>query len=140
MPGLVIAAGGVACALEATTFEVAFMTDPIGPKALPYVVASVLVLAGVHAAILPPDRPRWWSRGAGVRSAAATGAFLAYAVALPVVGFFTSTTLVVATLSGLFGAEPKKAVAAAAALSAALWLIFVLALGLPLPIGDLWIR
>ena len=66
--------------------------------------------------------------------AGATGAFLLYAVALGFLGFFLSTTLVVAALSHLYGALPRRGVPAAALLSAGLWLLFVQILALPLPI------
>lgn len=160
-PGILIAAAGMAIGLEALTFDVAFLTDPIGPKALPLLVAAVLVMAGVHATARPrlalhsggppesesgsgvvpsPTQPLEAKRGNLLRTALATLAFLLYAVALPIIGFFLSTTFVVAVLSRLFGADWRKAVAAAAALSAVLWLLFYKGLGLTLPVGDLWIR
>jgi len=139
-PGLLLIAAGVAGALEASTFDVAFMTDPVGPKALPYLVAAIFALAGTHVAFRPRAGIRCPPRPVLVRTGAATVAFLVYAAALPWVGFFASTTLVVATLSLLFGAAPRRALPAAALLSAVLWVVFVRVLGLPLPIGDLWIR
>lgn len=139
-PGVVLMVAGIACGVEASTFDVAFLTDPVGPKALPYLVAAILTLVGAQSALRPPTDGSWMTRSALQRVAAATAAFLVYAVALPWVGFFLSTTFVVATLSRLFGARVRPAAAAAAALAGGLWLIFVLGLGLPLPIGDLWIR
>ena len=139
LPGLALVLAGVACGLEATTFDVAFLTDPVGPKALPLLVASVLVLAGAQAAVRPKIDVRWPGPAAWWRAAAAVAAFLVYALALPWIGFFLSTALVLSALSGLFGAGIRAAVPAAAIVSAALWLLFVQLLGLPLPIGELWI-
>lgn len=138
--GALLVVGGVACLAEATTFDVAFMTDPVGPKALPYLVGALLTLGGLHTLLRPPPTDKWPADAALVRVGAATAAFVLYALALPFIGFFTSTTLVVAVLARLFGAAPIKGVPAAALLSGALWLIFVKGLGLLLPIGDLWIR
>lgn len=138
--GAVLALLGVAVALEATTFDVAFMTDPVGPKALPLLVAGTLLVAGLAAVARPregltlPDRPTV------VRMAGAVAALLIYAAALPWLGFFLSTTLVVTALALLYRGPTTGSVAAAAALSGALWLLFVRALSLPLPVGDLWIR
>jgi putative tricarboxylic transport membrane protein len=140
VPGLVLAIAGAAAGLEATTFDVNFMTDPVGPKALPYLAALTLVVAGLHAAARPQSDTRWPSRQMLWKLAGATSAFLLYAVALAVLGFVLSTTLVVAALSHLYGASPRRGVPAAAMLSAALWLLFVRLLALPLPIGELWIR
>ncbi|MDA0329653.1 MAG: tripartite tricarboxylate transporter TctB family protein [Gemmatimonadetes bacterium] len=133
-------AAGVAIGVEAMTFEVGFLTDPVGPKALPLVVAALLVFAGSYSLVRPGKAARWPVREAGFRIVAAAGAFVAYAVALPTIGFFLSTTLVVMALSALYGAPRAHGLAAATALSGVLWLLFVRLLALPLPVGDLWIR
>lgn len=150
---------GLAVGAEATTFDVAFLTDPVGPKALPLVSALVFVVAGVTLALGPPGR-----RGAalpeplstpepppaptparpggpqGTRIATAVGAFLLYAGALPTLGFWLATTGVVGALSRLYGGPRRGSWLAAGALAAALWALFVPLLGLPLPIGTLWLR
>lgn len=131
---------GVAAAAEASTFDVAFMTDPVGPKALPYLVAAMLVAAGLAAMARPRETGAAPGHPALLRLAAAVLALVAYALALPFVGFFTSTTLVVGGLALLYRGPPVASLAAAALLSGALWLLFVRALALPLPVGDLWIR
>ena len=138
IPGLVLVVLGLAAGLEATTFDVAFLSDPVGPKALPYLVSVALVLSGIHQARRPEPGIRWPERAALVRMALATSAFLGYAVLLPWLGFLLSTTLVVAALSHLFFAPPRRSVPAAAGLAFVLWLLFVWVLGLPLPVGRLW--
>lgn len=139
VPGLVLLLAGVGFGLETSTYQVAFLADPVGPRALPGLVSLVLAIAGVHAIVRPPEDFSWVTREGLTRAGAAAITFLAYSVALPVLGFFTATTAAVAVLSALFGAPAKKAIPSAALLSGALWLIFVLGLGLPLPIGSLWI-
>ena len=130
---------GTAAAAEASTFDVAFLTDPVGPKALPYLAAGILVAVGLRMAWRPAA-----GGGAGARSPARTGlaaaAFLAYAGVLPWLGFFVSTTVVVAVLSELYGAPRPHGLVAAALLTGSLWVLFVHLLGLPLPPGALWIR
>jgi putative tricarboxylic transport membrane protein len=138
--GGVLALLGAAVALEATTFDVSFMTDPVGPKALPFLVAVMLIVAGLRALTRPREELSFPGRGTLLRVAGAVAAFLLYAVALPWVGFFLSTTLVVTALSLLYQGPPARSVFSAAVLSGALWLLFVRALSLPLPVGDLWIR
>lgn len=138
--GGVLALLGVAVALEATTFDVGFMTDPVGPKALPLVVAGMLVMAGLTAVARPREHRTLPEPGTLVRTVAAVATFLLYAAALPWMGFFLSTTLVVTALALLYRGPPAGSTAAAALLSGALWLLFVRALSLPLPVGDLWIR
>lgn len=138
--GIGMVVTGCALALEATTFDVAFMTDPVGPKALPLLVAAML-LAGGAAALLRP-RPDVALPGgeAMLRMGGAVAAFLLYAAALPWLGFFVSTTLVVTALSLLYRGPFVPSTVAAALLSGGLWLLFVQLLSLPLPVGDLWIR
>jgi putative tricarboxylic transport membrane protein len=139
IPGLVLIAVGLAIGLVATGFDVAFLTDPVGPKALPWLAAAALVLAGIHQA-RHPDDTRWPTRGTLVRMGFGSAALLVYGLVLPWLGFLLSTTVVVAALSHLFGAPPRRSVPAALTLTVGLWVVFVRVLALPLPIGDLWMR
>ncbi|HSM03800.1 MAG TPA: tripartite tricarboxylate transporter TctB family protein [Longimicrobiales bacterium] len=131
---------GLAVGLEASTFEVAFLTDPVGPKALPYLAAGLLVATGAWLALRPGSDPDWPPRRPALRMAGAVAALLGYAALLAPMGFVTATSAAVAALSVLFGAPVRKAVAAAVVVSLVLWVGFVQVLGLPLPLGSLWIR
>jgi putative tricarboxylic transport membrane protein len=140
IPGALLTLAGVAIGLEATTFDVAFVSDPVGPKALPMLVAVILVGAGLRGLVRPPQAVRWPSRPVALRIVGAAAAFLSYALLLEAIGFFLATTLVVAALSHLYGAPPRQGIPSAAVLAGLLWLLFVRLLALPLPIGDLWMR
>ena len=140
VPGLLLATAGAAVGVEAMTFNVNFMTDPVGPKALPLLAALTLLVAGIHGVVHPRQDIRWPSQQLSWKLAGAAGAFLLYALALEVVGFFLSTTMVVSVLSYLYGAPLQRGIPAAVLLSAAFWVLFVRILALPLPIGELWIR
>ena len=140
VPGVVLIAVGVAIGLEATGFDVVFLTDPVGPKALPFVAAVGLVLAGAHHARRPAGGTRWPERSTLARMALGSAALIVYGLVLPWIGFLFSTTAVVAALSHLFGASPRRGIPAAVALTVGLWVVFVRVLALPLPVGDLWMR
>ena len=140
LPGALLVATGAAIGVEATSFDVAFLTDPVGPKALPLLVSATLVLAGLRATLRPDHEAAWPTRPVLAKLTAATAAFLLYPFALEAIGFVPATTLVVAALSHLYGAPPRRGVPAAAVLAGALWLLFVRVLALPLPIGSLWMR
>ena len=131
-----------AVGIEATTFDVAFLADPVGPNALPLVVSFLLTLGGLRTLARPRARGDIDLPGESSlrRIAGAVAVFLLYSGALPWLGFFLSTTLVVTALSVLFGGPWKGGLAAGLTLSAALWLLFVTLLSLPLPVGELWIR
>lgn len=136
--GALLALLGVAVGAEATTFDVMFLTDPVGPKALPLVSAGIFVGVGVLLAARPGAGASWPSRPVLVRMAGAVAAFGVYAALLGPLGFVAATTATVASLSLLFGARWREAVGAATALSVVLWYLFVWLLGLPLPLGDVW--
>ena len=138
--GALLVAAGVATGLEATTFDVAFMTDPVGPKALPFLVAVTFVCAGFTSLARPRAEVGLPERPIALRMAAAAAAFIVYSAVLPWLGFFTATTLVVVALALLYRGPLGLSLVSALVLSGVLWLLFVRALSLPLPVGELWIR
>ena len=138
--GVFLVVIGAAVGLEASTFEVSFMADPIGPKALPNVVALILLIAGFISIIRPKTDVVWPNRRVRAKLVGAVMALLVYPLALQVLGFVISTMLVVTGLSYLYGAPPRRGLAAAATLAVVLWLLFVQVLALPLPIGSVWLR
>ncbi len=138
--GATLALAGLATAVEASTFDVAFLTDPVGPKALPALVAVMLVGAGTRLLVRPRPSIALPERETAMRMGGAVLAFLVYAAALPWLGFFTSTSLVVAALALLYSGPRRGSILAGLAVSGVLWLLFVALLSLPLPVGDLWIR
>jgi len=136
--GLLVATLGLAVGAEATTFDVLFRTDPVGPKVLPMLSAAVFVGSGLYLAARPGPGRAWPARPALLRMVGAIAAFGVYAALLAPLGFVMATTATVSALSILFGGPWKKAVAAALVLSVVLWYLFVWALGLPLPLGTVW--
>jgi putative tricarboxylic transport membrane protein len=101
-----------------------------------------LTLAGAGARMLAKPRAAVTlpSRTATVRMAWAALAFLAYSALLPWIGFFLSTTLVVAVLAVLYRGPRVGSLVTGLVLTSSLWLLFVRLLALPLPVGDLWTR
>lgn len=125
-----------AVALEARTFRVVFLTDPLGPRALPLLVAAVMAGCGLVLLRRPGPVPAWPRRGGLLRAAGGALVFGIYALLLEPLGFGVATTAAVAALGVLFGAPPLRGLAAGAVVSAALWLLFVWGLGIPLPTGP----
>ncbi len=157
--GVVVAA--TAIALEATTFDVAFPTDPLGPKAFPVFAAVLLAIGGLalvrsaradrararataeagrpaagddEAAAPDPDGPE---PGTARRIALSTVSFVAYAFLLAPLGFVLATTLEFAVLARLFGGPLGRGAAAGLVFALLLYALFVYGLGLPLPLGIL---
>lgn len=134
---LVVFAGVVA--LEARTFTVGFLTDPLGPKAVPLLAAALIGAGGLWLAVRPRREARWPAPGVLGRIGLVAGSFGVYAAVLPVLGFLLATTLEMSALSRLFGGRWVASVAAAFGFSVALYALFVYALALPLPIGSLFL-
>jgi len=130
----------LAAAFEARGFRVSFLTDPVGPRALPWLAAGLLALGGALL-LLRPDEDGPWPPWPGARRvAAAVGASLLYAGLLQPIGFIAATTLLVTLLSRMFGGRLLPSALTALALAGGLYALFALLLGVPLPIGALFLR
>jgi putative tricarboxylic transport membrane protein len=128
----------VGYALQALTFDVAFIADPLGPKAAPLLLAGVLAAATLFIFARPGDDPAWPARTTWARIAAAVVSFILYATLLEALGFVLTTTLTIAGLALLLGGRALPALVAGAVFSTAAYYAFVFALDVPLPIGRIF--
>ena len=127
-------------ALESRTFTVGFVTDPLGPKAFPLVSAFLMFVGGV-ALLFSPGIESKWPRGQQLlRVAVAAICLFAYALLLGLLGFFTTTMLLIAVVSLQLGGRPIPALLSAAGISAALYALFFYVLDIALPLGSLFVR
>ncbi len=138
--GAALVVTGIAIAAAATTYRVGFMTDPVGPRALPYLTALMMGCAGALIFARPEASSSDLDRAAARRTGGAVLTFAGYALVLPLLGFFLSTALVILGLARLFGGPWRPSIASALSTAGALWLLFVALLQLPLPVGSLWMR
>ncbi|MBI3983141.1 MAG: tripartite tricarboxylate transporter TctB family protein [Gemmatimonadetes bacterium] len=129
--------GALAIALEARGFSVDFLTDPLGPKALPLFAAGLLAAGGLLTLLRPEQEPHWPDAGGRTRAVIAGASFLLYAWLLFPLGFFLATALEGAVLARLFGGRIVQCVVAGLAISVLLFALFGWALGLALPVGSL---
>lgn len=134
--------GGVSIALaaffawQATLIELSFLSDPVGPKTFPIIIAAVMALAGVAIILRPDDAPEWPAFGRLLEIAVTAGVLCAYALALPQVGFLLATAVAAAFLSWRLGAAPLAALAAGVAIAVGIYVVFHLILGLSLARGP----
>lgn len=126
-------------AWESRSFVVGFPADPVGPRALPLFSAGILAMGGLVLFARPEADPRWPETHTFVRLLGAVGLLLLFPVVLPALGFIATTTGVMAGLSLLFGGPLLRSAGGALLFSGALYLLFVYALGIPLPIGRLFL-
>jgi putative tricarboxylic transport membrane protein len=134
---------GVACLLLAGFYayfaaqtEIGFISDPLGPKVFPYIIAGVLALAGIYPIVRPDPRPDWPPASRLLEIAFATAVMIAYTYALPEVGFVVATAVTAGILSWRLNAGPFAAASAGVVISVGIYVVFHMVLGLSLARGP----
>ena len=134
---------GVACLLlsafyifMATQIQTSFITDYLGPKFFPILIACLLAIAAIFPIIKPDPDPDWPGIGRFVEIIFAVAVMVAYTYALPVVGFVLSTAITSGILSWRLGAKPIAAAIAGISISVGIYVVFHLVLQLSLARGP----
>ena len=112
------------------------MSDPLGPKAFPFIIAGVLALAGVYPILRPDPEPQWPAAGRILEIVFAAALMVAYTFALPEFGFVASTAVTAGLLSWRLTAKPLAAAIAGVGIAVGIYVVFHLALGLSLARGP----
>ena len=134
--------GGIGLALavffawQASIIQESFLTDVVGPKTFPYIVAAVMALASLYFLLKPDPEPDWPRAGRLAEIGLAALVMFAYAQALPRLGFIISTAIAASYLSWRLGARPLESVAVGIGTSVGIYVIFHLVLGLSLARGP----
>ncbi|SOD99651.1 tripartite tricarboxylate transporter TctB family protein [Caenispirillum bisanense] len=121
---------------QATQIELGFSSDPLGPRSFPIIIGGVMALASVYPLVRPDPRPDWPAAGRLLEIALAVAVLVAYALALPQVGFVLATAVAAAILSWRLGSRPLGAVLAGIGISVGIYVVFHLILGLSLARGP----
>ncbi len=132
--GLLLAIG---FAFAAFAIEESFLSDAVGPKAFPLIVAAVLGVSSLVIAMRPDAEPAWPALGRLVEIGAAVVVMVLYAQMLPVIGFVLATAIAAAYLSWRLGSSVIAAIATGVGTSIGIYVIFHLVLGLSLARGPL---
>lgn len=131
--GLLLAAFFI---FSATQIELSFISDPVGPRTFPMIVGALLGLGSLTILLRPDADPEWPGLARFVDIAVAAGGMVAYALALPEVGFIVATAVASAFLTWRLGGKAVESLIAGALISGGIWLIFHLILGLSLARGP----
>lgn len=131
--GILLAIG---FAIAALAIEESFLSDAVGPKAFPLIVAVVLGLSSAVIALRPDAEPVWPPLGRLVEIAAAVVVMILYAELLPVAGFVIATFFAAAYLAWRLGSGPVESVLVGLGTSVGIYVIFHLVLGLSLARGP----
>ncbi|WP_425081204.1 tripartite tricarboxylate transporter TctB family protein [Ruegeria arenilitoris] len=132
--GLLLAIG---FAFSALAIEESFLSDAVGPKAFPLIIAAILGLSSIVIALRPDVEPEWPALGRLVEIGAAVVMMILYAELLPVVGFVIATAFAATYLAWRLGSGPLESVLVGVGTSIGIYVIFHLVLGLSLARGPL---
>ncbi|HPG21492.1 MAG TPA: tripartite tricarboxylate transporter TctB family protein [Amaricoccus sp.] len=122
---------------QATQIQVSFISDPVGPKTFPIIIGLLLGISSLAVLLKPDPKPDWPAPGRLVEIGIAVLVLVVYAYSLPVIGFVFATAIAAAFLSWRLGTSPLQAIAAGAATSVGIYVVFHLILGLSLAEGPL---
>ena len=119
----------------ASLTELSFISDPVGPKKFPYILGFFWGISSLFIFFQPEFKPKWPSLNKFLEIIFVTVILVAYAYALPVVGFVISTIIATFVLSWRLGVEPIKALIFGIAVSFSIYFLFHNILGLSLAKG-----
>lgn len=132
---------GLAAVVTAYGFYVPYQYEPLGPKAMPYLVGGILILCGIRLLVVQPQVAEaqratqtfllWW------RQLVLAALLLAYGLGYESLGFVVSNVVVCFGLAWLSGARLIWCCAVAVGLTLAGHLVLVQGLDLQLPAGLL---
>lgn len=122
---------------QATTIELSFISDPIGPRTFPILIGIILGVSSLIVLIRPDAAPQWPSFERLFELGMAAAVMLAYAMLLPVLGFLIATALAAAFLTWRLGTRPVASVVTGVATAGGIYVVFHLILELSLARGPL---
>lgn len=132
--GLLLALG---YAWAAVNIEESFLSDAVGPKAFPLIIAVILAVSSLVIIARPDKAPEWPSFMRFMEVGAAVAVMVLYALLLPELGFVIATALAAAYLTWRLGTRPLSSVLSGCLTSAGIYTVFHLVLGLSLARGPL---
>ena len=136
--GVVIILGALAYAAGALQIQTSFMSDPVGSKTFPLILATVAGLCGLVMIVKPDADPEWPSIATLGSLLLSVLVMVAYAYTIKPLGFIVPTAFCAAILSYQISPRALPAALTGVGLSFGLFVIFKFALGLglqPFPKG-----
>ena len=134
--GLVGALLAIGYAFAAMQIEESFLSDVVGPKAFPLIIATVLGISSLIIALRPDASPVWPPLNRLAEIFAAVVVMILYAELLPEIGFIIATAFASAYLAWRLGSSVLESVLVGIGTSVGIYAIFHLVLGLSLARGP----
>ncbi len=136
--GVVVILCALGYAWGALQIQTSFMSDPVGSKTFPLILAGVATLCGLVMIVRPDAEPDWPGLATFGNLAISVAVMVAYAYAIKPIGFMIPTAICAAILSYQISPRAMPAALTGIGLSIGLFLVFKYALGLglqPFPKG-----
>ena len=130
--GLVVVMGALAFFAGALQIQTSFLSDPVGPRVFPMLIAASALLCGLVLIAKPDADPEWPALAAWGNMAIALVVLVSYALLIGPMGFLASTALAAAGVSYLIEKNARTAALTGLGLSLVLFVIFKYGLGLGL--------
>lgn len=130
--GLVVVMGALAFFAGALQIQTSFLSDPVGPRVFPLLIAASALLCGLVLIAKPDAEPEWPALAAWGNMAIALVVLVSYALLIGPMGFLASTALAAAGVSYLIEKNARTAALTGLGLSLVLFVIFKYGLGLGL--------
>ena len=130
--GLVVVMGALAFFAGALQIQTSFLSDPVGPRVFPMLIAASALLCGLVLIAKPDAEPEWPALAAWGNMAIALVVLVSYALLIGTMGFLASTALAAAGVSYLIEKNARTAALTGLGLSLVLFVIFKYGLGLGL--------
>lgn len=119
------------------SLEAAFSYEPIGPRAFPLVVASIIALCGLRLVIKGGNPVEPNSSGANARIWLMIAILSGYALTFQLLGFTISTAIMTTLVGRLFGGTWGKAIIGGVGMGILFFVLFDRLLDVVLPVGIL---
>lgn len=130
--GLVVVIGALAFFAGALQLQTSFLSDPVGPKKFPMIIAGSAAICGLFMLWKPDADPQWPGKHAFGKMLSALGLMIAYALLIGPLGFVPATAFAAAGISYLIEKNIRNAALTGIGLSVLLFVIFKFGLGLGL--------
>ena len=118
--------------LSAMNIQTSFISDPVGPRIFPYMVAGVVIVCALVMVLKPDPDAEWPGPLMALKIAAALAILVGYALLIQPLGFIIPTVLASAALSYMISPRPVQAALAGLGLGVGLYGLFKVVLGLGL--------
>ncbi|WP_245298731.1 tripartite tricarboxylate transporter TctB family protein [Pseudotabrizicola sediminis] len=118
--------------LSAMTIQTSFLSDPVGPRVFPYMVAGVVMISCLVMILRPDPEVHWPVGGMLLQMILALAVLLGYAMLIQPLGFIIPTVIAAGILSWQINPRPVPAALSGLGLGIGLFVLFKFILGLGL--------